>query len=197
MVLKRCVDLAGAGIGSVLLSPVLLAIAAVIRLREGAPVFFRQQRVGRDGKPFDIVKFRTMRVGRPGDPEVTVAGDDRVTRVGKVLRRTKLDELPQLFNVLRGEMSLVGPRPEVPAYVADWPEDARRVVLSVRPGITDPASLEHFDEEAVLASYDDPLHAYRSVVTPRKLEMYQRYVESQSLLSDIRIIVATVRRAVS
>lgn len=195
--LKRCVDLAGAGIGSVLLSPVLLAIAAVIRLREGAPVFFRQQRVGRDGKPFDIVKFRTMRVGRPGDPEVTVAGDDRVTRVGKVLRRTKLDELPQLFNVLRGEMSLVGPRPEVPAYVADWPEDARRVVLSVRPGITDPASLEHFDEEAVLASYDDPLDAYRTVVTPRKLEMYQRYVESQSLLSDLRIIVATVRRAVS
>ena len=195
--LKRCIDLAGAGIGSVLLSPVLLAIAAVIRLREGAPVLFRQERVGRDGELFDILKFRTMRVGRPGDPEVTVAGDSRITGIGAVLRRTKLDELPQLFNVLRGEMSLVGPRPEVSGYVAGWPEDARCVVLSVRPGMTDPASLEHFDEEEVLASYADPLLAYRTVVTPRKLAMYQRYVETQSLLGDLRIILATVRRTFS
>lgn len=195
--LKRCLDVLGAGIGAVVLSPLLAFVAAVIRVREGRPILFRQERVGRDGSTFAILKFRTMRVSRPGDPEVTVAGDSRVTDVGRLLRRTKLDELPQLFNVLKGEMSLVGPRPEVPSYVAEWPEEARRVVLSVRPGITDPASLVHFDEEAVLASYDDPIDAYRTVVTPRKLEMYQRYVQSQSLVGDLRIILATVRRAFS
>ncbi|PUA83018.1 sugar transferase [Nocardioides currus] len=193
--LKRGIDVLGSVVGSVLLSPVLVAIAALIRLREGAPVFFRQERVGLDGRTFRILKFRTMRVSRPGAPEVTVAGDDRVTDIGRVLRRTKLDELPQLLNVVRGEMSLVGPRPEVAQYVADWPDDVRRVVLSVRPGITDPASLEHFDEEAVLATYDDPIEAYRTIVTPRKLEMYQRYVATQSLVGDLRIIIATVRRA--
>jgi lipopolysaccharide/colanic/teichoic acid biosynthesis glycosyltransferase len=172
-VLKRTLDVVGAGIGSVVLSPALLAIAAVIRLRDGAPVLFRQERVGRDGATFAILKFRTMSQSRPGDPEVTVAGDSRVTEVGRVLRRTKLDELPQLLNVLKGDMSLVGPRPEVPSYVADWPDDARRVVLSVR------------------------IDAYRTVVTPRKLAMYQRYVEHQSLLGDLRIIIATVRRAFS
>ena len=195
--LKRTLDVVGAGIGSVVLSPLLLAIGLLVRIRDGAPVLFRQERVGRDGATFAILKFRTMRQGRPGDPEVTVAGDSRVTDIGRVLRRTKLDELPQLLNVLRGDMSLVGPRPEVPSYVADWPDDARRVVLSVRPGITDPASLEHFDEEAVLAAYDDPIDAYRTVVTPRKLAMYQRYVENQSLLSDLKIVIATVRRAFS
>ena len=193
--LKRSVDVLGAAVGSVLLSPVLLAVAVLIRFREGAPVLFRQERVGRGGTTFRILKFRTMRVSRPGDPEVTVAGDDRVTEIGRVLRRTKLDELPQLFNVLKGDMSLVGPRPEVAQYVADWPEDARQVVLSVRPGITDPASLEHFDEEAVLAQYADPLEAYKTVVTPRKLAMYQRYVASQSFAGDLKIIIATVRRA--
>jgi lipopolysaccharide/colanic/teichoic acid biosynthesis glycosyltransferase len=196
-VLKRTLDVVGAGIGSVVLSPLLLAIGTIVRIRDGAPVLFRQERVGRDGTTFAILKFRTMSQGRPGDPEVTVAGDSRVTDIGRVLRRTKLDELPQLLNVLRGDMSLVGPRPEVPSYVADWPDDARRVVLSVRPGITDPASLEHFDEEAVLASYDDPIDAYRTVVTPRKLAMYQRYVENQSLLGDLKIVIATVRRAFS
>jgi lipopolysaccharide/colanic/teichoic acid biosynthesis glycosyltransferase len=195
IVLKRSVDVLGAAVGSVLLSPVLLAVAVLIRFREGAPVLFRQERVGRDGTTFRILKFRTMRVSRPGDPEVTVAGDDRVTEIGRVLRRTKLDELPQLFNVLKGDMSLVGPRPEVAQYVADWPEDARQVVLSVRPGITDPASLEHFDEEALLAQYADPLEAYKTVVTPRKLAMYQRYVASQSFAGDLKIIIATVRRA--
>ena len=195
--LKRTLDVVGAGIGSVVLSPLLLAIGLLVRIRDGAPVLFRQERVGRDGATFAILKFRTMRQGRPGDPEVTVAGDSRVTDIGRVLRRTKLDELPQLLNVLRGDMSLVGPRPEVPSYVADWPDDARRVVLSVRPGITDPASLEHFDEEAVLAAYDDPIDAYRTVVTPRKLAMYERYVENQSLLSDLKIVIATVRRAFS
>jgi lipopolysaccharide/colanic/teichoic acid biosynthesis glycosyltransferase len=196
-VLKRCFDVLGAALGSIVLSPLLAAIAAVIAIREGRPVLFRQERVGRGGRTFAILKFRTMRSGRPGDPEVTVAGDSRVTKVGAVLRRTKLDELPQLLNVVRGDMSLVGPRPEVPTYVELWPEHARRIVLSVRPGITDPASLEHFDEEAVLAGYDDPVEAYRSVVTPRKLEMYQRYVASQSLAGDLRIIIATLRRAFS
>lgn len=193
--LKRSIDLLGATVGAILLSPVLLVIAALIRLREGAPVLFRQERVGRDGTTFRILKFRTMRVSAPGDPEVTVAGDNRITDIGRTLRRTKLDELPQLINVILGDMSLVGPRPEVAQYVEDWPDDVRRVVLSVRPGITDPASLEHFDEEAVLAEYADPIEAYRTVVTPRKLEMYQRYVTTQSMIGDLRIIIATVRRA--
>lgn len=195
--LKRSIDLLGAGAGSLLLLPVMVTIAAVIRVRDGRPVLFRQERVGRNGTTFSILKFRTMRVSRPGDPEVTVAGDQRITEVGRVLRRTKLDELPQLLNVLKGDMSLVGPRPEVPAYVAEWPAEAKRLVLSVRPGITDPASLEHFDEEALLAAYDDPLEAYRTIVTPRKIDMYQRYVQEQSLLGDLRILAATVRRALS
>jgi lipopolysaccharide/colanic/teichoic acid biosynthesis glycosyltransferase len=194
-VLKRAIDVVGAGVGSVVLSPLLLVIALAIRLREGSPVLFRQERVGRGGSTFTILKFRTMRAGRPDDPAVTVAGDNRITPLGRVLRRTKLDELPQLFNVLRGEMSLVGPRPEVPSYVAEWPAEVRRVVLSVRPGITDPASLAHFDEEAVLAAYDDPVEAYRTVVIPRKLAMYQHYVETRSVRGDLRIIVATLRRA--
>ncbi|WP_107705059.1 sugar transferase [Nocardioides allogilvus] len=193
--LKRSIDVLGAAVGSILLSPLLLVIAALIRVREGAPVLFRQERVGRDGRTFRILKFRTMRVSQPGAPEVTVAGDERITDIGRVLRRTKLDELPQLFNVLKGDMSLVGPRPEVEQYVADWPEDVRRIVLSVRPGITDPASLEHFDEEALLAQYADPIEAYRTIVTPKKLEMYQRYVAAQSLAGDLKIIIATVRRA--
>ncbi|GAA4706424.1 O-antigen biosynthesis protein WlbG [Nocardioides conyzicola] len=195
--LKRIVDLVGAGVGAVLLSPVLLTVAVLVRVLDGSPVLFRQTRVGHHGRPFQILKFRTMASSPAPSPQVTVSGDARITRLGRQLRRTKLDELPQLFNVIAGDMSLVGPRPEVPQYVEDWPDEARAVVLSVRPGITDPAAVELFDEEAVLARYPDPVEAYRTIVMPHKLEIYQQYVASRSLTGDLLIMLATVRRALS
>jgi lipopolysaccharide/colanic/teichoic acid biosynthesis glycosyltransferase len=134
---KRALDLALAATGLVVTAPALVLIALLIRRSSADPVIFRQERVGRYGRPFHIHTFRTLRVDAPG-PLVTASGDGRVTRVGGVLRRTKLDELPQLWDVLRGEMSLVGPRPEVPTYAALWPAAERETILSVRPGITDP-----------------------------------------------------------
>ncbi|GAA1777119.1 O-antigen biosynthesis protein WlbG [Nocardioides hankookensis] len=193
--IKRATDVVGALVGAVLLSPVLAAIALVIRTRDGSPVLFRQVRVGRDGRPFRILKFRTMTNG--AGPGVTVAGDARVTDVGRILRRFKLDELPQLFNVLSGTMSLVGPRPELPEYVAQWPAATRDVVLSVRPGITDPAAVEFYDEEAILATYPDPIEAYRTVLMPQKLELYSSYIQTRTFTTDLRVIVATLRRAAS
>ncbi|MDO5629401.1 MAG: sugar transferase, partial [Mobilicoccus sp.] len=151
---KRMFDVAVSAAGLVLSSPLLAGIAAAVRVDSPGPILFRQTRVGRGGREFAIHKFRTMHVQAPGEQRVSVtaAGDPRVTRVGRVLRRTKLDELPQLWDVLRGQMSLVGPRPEVPEYVAAWDPDRALVILSVRPGITDPASLAGLDEASELAS---------------------------------------------
>jgi lipopolysaccharide/colanic/teichoic acid biosynthesis glycosyltransferase len=191
---KRTFDLLGAGIGLVLLSPLLLAVALWIKLDSRGPVFFRQQRVGRFGAPFRIHKFRTMTVGasRSG-AEITVGADPRITRAGRFLRRTKLDELPQLIDVLAGTMSLVGPRPEVPRYVAMYPAALREKVLSVRPGITDPASVEYRDESALLARAADPERAYIEQVMPAKLQHAARYVETMSLAGDVRLIGATLK----
>jgi lipopolysaccharide/colanic/teichoic acid biosynthesis glycosyltransferase len=151
--------------------------------------------VGLHGEPFRILKFRSMTESTQG-PSVTVEGDHRVTRVGHVLRATKVDELPQLINVVRGEMSLVGPRPEVPEYAALWPEEARAEVLSVRPGITDPASVIYRRESEELAAAADPHRHYVEVVMPRKLDLYRRYVAEQSLLGDLRIVAQTIRTVV-
>ncbi|MDO5628479.1 MAG: sugar transferase, partial [Mobilicoccus sp.] len=150
---------------------------------------------GRGGQEFAIHKFRTMHVQAPGERRVSVtaAGDPRITRVGRVLRCTKLDELPQLWDVLRGQMSLVGPRPEVPEYVAAWDPDRALVILSVRPGITDPASLAGLDEASELASVADPDRHYRDVILPRKEAMYVEYVRTASLRGDLRLILATLR----
>ena len=190
--LKRCFDIVVSALGLLTLSPLLLAIAVWIMLDSRGPVFFRQERIGRHGVPFRIHKFRTMAHGA-GGAQITVGADRRITRAGAVLRRTKLDELPQLFDVLRGAMSLVGPRPEVPRYVALYPPALRDKVLSVRPGITDLASLEYRDESERLARAADPEHEYVHVVMPAKLQLAAQYVERASLAFDLRLILRTLR----
>jgi lipopolysaccharide/colanic/teichoic acid biosynthesis glycosyltransferase len=195
-VTKRVFDLVLATAGLIVLSPVLVAIAAWVRIDSPGPALFRQERVGRHGRPFTMLKFRTMRAEpAAGGSLLTVATDTRVTRAGRLLRRTKLDELAQLLNVVRGQMSLVGPRPEVARYVALYPPDVRATVLSVRPGITDYATLAFRDESSLLAAGDAEA-IYVSTILPRKLELYQRYVADQSLRTDLRLILLTLRALV-
>ncbi|WP_067065706.1 sugar transferase [Roseateles chitosanitabidus] len=190
---KRLFDIVCAGLGLLLLSPLLVAVAAWIKLDSRGPVMFRQERVGRHGKPFRIHKFRTMRVDAPKlGPQITIGEDARITRSGRWLRASKVDELPQLWDVLRGAMSLVGPRPEVPRYVALYPAGLREVVLSVRPGITDPASLSFRNESELLAKAADPEREYVEVVMPMKLGLAADYVRNASLMGDIRLILATL-----
>lgn len=187
---KRLFDLICSGLGLLLLWPVLLAAALWIKLDSPGPVLFRQTRVGRHGVPFTIHKFRTMRTAHGA--QITVGEDPRITRAGRLLRASKLDELPQLWDVLRGVMSLVGPRPEVPRYVALYPAELREVVLSVRPGITDPASLRFRNESELLAKAADPEREYVDVVLPAKLRLAADYVHSASLIGDVRLILATL-----
>ena len=198
--LKRVLDVTVALAGLALLSPLLIVIAVAVRLDSPGPVLFRQQRVGLHGKPFCILKFRSMRwqpvTDTPAAPALTVAGDARVTRIGRWLRASKLDELPQLINVLRGEMSLVGPRPEVPRYVAHYPPDVRERVLSVRPGITDEASILFRNEGEILSQAADPEHAYLTEVLPRKLAIYDSYARSHSFVGDLRILARTLLRVI-
>jgi len=190
LILKRLTDLLASSIGLLLTTPLLAVIAVCIRLDSAGPAFFRQERVGRNGRPFRIHKFRTMR--QVTGPSLTVGRDPRITRVGAFLRRYKLDELPQLLDVLRGDMSLVGPRPELPRYVALYPPEVRSVVLSVRPGITDEASIEFSRESELLAGSADPEGTYRDEILPRKLELYVRYVRSRSFVGDLRILARTL-----
>jgi len=189
---KRLFDLVAALCGVVLLSPLLLLIALWIKWDSPGPALYRQQRVGRGGALFTIYKFRTMHARASAGPEITVGADPRVTHAGALLRRYKLDELPQLFNVINGSMSLVGPRPEVPRYVAHYPEPLRRIVLSVAPGITDWASIMYKDENAVLARAGDPERAYIDTVLPAKLHYYERYVRERTFLIDLKIILRTL-----
>jgi lipopolysaccharide/colanic/teichoic acid biosynthesis glycosyltransferase len=194
---KRLFDLLAAGAGVLVLAPLLLGIALWIKLDSPGPVLFRQVRVGRHGVPFDIYKFRTMRhrpdqERRVAGAQLTVGRDPRVTRAGRFLRHYKLDELPQLFNVLEGTMSLVGPRPEVPRYVECYPPAVRNTVLSVAPGITDLAAILYRDESAILGQARDPEHAYVNTILPVKLEYYQRYVRERSFWLDLRIIFRTL-----
>ena len=189
---KRLFDIGISGVGLLLLSPVLGAIAVLIKLDSPGPVLFRQQRVGRKGEPFDIFKLRTMRHETSGKgSELTVRDDSRVTRVGRTLRHYKLDELPQLLNVLVGDMSLVGPRPEVPRYVAKWSADTKRILLSVRPGMTDLASVEFRNENALLEGSADPEAKYVKEIAPVKNRLGIRYVQSRSFLLDIKILFRT------
>lgn len=176
-------------------APVLLIIALLVKLDSPGPVLYLQRRVGRFERPFRIVKFRTMRLGADvRGPLVTSASDPRVTRIGHWLRKLKLDELPQLVNVISGDMSLVGPRPEVEKYIEHWPQDLRPVILSVRPGITDPASLEYFDEAGLLAQSPDTERAYIEHVLPRKVLIYQQYVQNRSFQGDLAILLRTTWR---
>jgi lipopolysaccharide/colanic/teichoic acid biosynthesis glycosyltransferase len=198
MMLKRVFDLLVSGIAVVLIAPILLAIGLAIRLDSQGPAFFRQERVGRYGRTFRIHKFRSMTVDAPArGPQLTVGNDARVTRVGGFLRRHKLDELPQLIDVLVGNMSIVGPRPEVPRYVALYSPEDRNLILSVRPGITDRASIEFKDESEILGAALDPDATYRAEILPRKLAYYRAYVQGRTFGGDIAIIVATLRALTS
>lgn len=189
---KRTYDLLLSGVGLLLVWPVLLALGLIIRVFDGAPVLFRQTRVGRQGRPFRILKFRTMRPNaeRAG-ASVTQAGDPRVTRVGRWLRKTKLDELPQLWNVFTGDMSLVGPRPEVPQYVARYNAEQKRV-LELRPGITDLATLLYLNEEELLRGRPDVERVYLEEVMPRKIQLTLAYAAGANLWEDTKVILRTV-----
>jgi lipopolysaccharide/colanic/teichoic acid biosynthesis glycosyltransferase len=188
---KRVFDCVTAAIGLLLLSPLLLVLSLVVKLSSSGPVIYRQERVGRGGKPFHIAKFRSMfeNADKCG-PQITSAGDRRVTSVGRILRRLKLDELPQLWNVLNGDMSLVGPRPEVSRYVESYSVSQRRV-LTVRPGITDPASIAYRQEEQLLGAQPDPDLYYRYVVLPEKLSMNLQYVNRISFSYDLSLLLRT------
>ena len=191
---KRVLDVLASAAGLLLLAPFLLLIAVAIRIDSSGPVFFRQVRVGRHGKLFRIFKFRTMRSPHGADDaQLAVAGDARITRVGAWLRRSKLDELAQLIDVLRGTMSLVGPRPELPRYVALYPPALREKILSVRPGITDAASIAYRDEAAILNRFSDPQQEYIDVIMPAKLRHAEEYVDNMSMTTDLILIGATIK----
>ena len=188
---KEIIDRSISALAIAALCPVFAVCAAAIKADSAGPVFFRQERVGRSGKLFRIHKFRTMRNEIP-KVNVSATGDPRVTRVGKVLRKTKLDELPQLIDVLQGTMAIVGPRPEVPEYVAKWPDELRGLILSVRPGITDPSSIAYRNEADELAAADDPVRYYEEVLIPKKTALYAEYVRTRSLWEDTKIVARTI-----
>lgn len=190
--MKRLFDFVVSLLGLIVLSPLFLVIAVAIKRDSPGPVFFRQVRVGKDGQTFRIHKFRSMTVSTAGNSkEITVGGDARITRTGAWIRHWKLDELPQLIDVLAGSMSVVGPRPEVPRYVELYPEEQRRIVLSVKPGITDLASIQFRHENELLARASDPEQAYREQILPEKLRLQSEYVRTRSFIGDMKILVAT------
>lgn len=190
--LKRVFDFTTSSIGCILISPILVIIALLIKLTSKGPILFKQKRVGRYGKEFNILKFRTMVVDAEKlGKQITVGNDSRITKVGSFLRKYKLDELPQLINVIKGDMSLVGPRPEVPKYVNLY-SDKQRKVLEVRPGITDYASIEYRDENSILGNVDNPEEYYVNVIMPHKIDLNMKYIENNNVLIDIGIIFKTI-----
>ena len=194
--MKRAMDVSVAGLGLVLLSLPLIAVALLVKLTSPGPVLFKQQRIGRRFRPFQIYKFRSMVQDAPQQGgQITIGSDPRITWIGRILRKTNIDELPQLINVLKGDMSLVGPRPEVPRYVELFAEDYAEI-LCVRPGITDLASIKYRDEAALLALADDPHEQYVQRVLPEKIELAKEYIRRSSLLFDLGIIIATIARIV-
>ena len=191
---RRLLDLAVAIVLLLILAPVLMVLAIAIRLDSSGPAFFRQERIGRGGRAFRILKFRTMRVDAESrGVQITIGRDPRITRVGEILRRYKLDELPQMINILRGEMSWVGPRPEVPRYVALYTAEQREI-LEYRPGLTGPASLKFSDESSLLAEQPDPERYYREVLIPAKIAEDLAYLSGATLLSDAQLLAKTFRR---
>lgn len=191
--LKRIFDTILSLFGLVILLPFMLIIAIFIKLDSKGPVFFKQIRVTKNGKEFKIFKYRTMRVGSDKYSQITVGKDGRITKLGSFLRKYKLDEIPQLINVLIGDMSLVGPRPEVPKYVALY-TDEQKEILKVRAGITDYASIEFSDENDLLASEEDPEKAYIEKIMPKKIELNKKYLSEVSILTDIKIILLTIKK---
>ena len=191
--LKRIFDIILSLFGLIILLPFMLIIAILIKIDSKGPVFFKQIRVTKNGKEFKIFKYRTMRVGSDKYSQITVGKDGRIIKLGSFLRKYKLDEIPQLINVLIGDMSLVGPRPEVPKYVALY-TDEQKEILKVRAGITDYASIEFSDENDLLASEEDPEKAYIEKVMSRKIELNKKYLSEISILTDIKIILLTIKK---
>ena len=191
--LKRIFDITLSLFGLIILLPFMLIIAILIKIDSKGPVFFKQIRVTKNGKEFKIFKYRTMRVGSDKYSQITVGKDGRITKIGSFLRKYKLDEIPQLINVLIGDMSLVGPRPEVPKYVALY-TDEQKEILKVRAGITDYASIEFSDENDLLALEEEPEKAYIEKIMPKKIELNKKYVSETSVLTDIKIILLTIKK---
>ncbi len=190
--IRRSFDIVGSIVGLLVAGPLMAVIALTILFETGRPILFRQIRVGRGAKPFTLIKFRSMVRDHSGGP-LTSAGDPRVTRTGMLLRTTKLDELPQLWNILRGEMSIVGPRPELECFVAEFPDEFR-FLLTVRPGLVDPASLAFCDEADFLARYSDPLAGYVGEVLPRKIRMSAEYLVNRTMRTDLALVWKAIAR---
>jgi lipopolysaccharide/colanic/teichoic acid biosynthesis glycosyltransferase len=190
--MKRSFDLIVSITGMILLLPLFILLGLTIYFNDKGPVFFKHRRVGREGRMFTLYKFRSMRVREDGVEDSFEPGNTaRVTTAGRFLRKTKLDELPQLWNVLKGDMSIVGPRPEVKKWVDAYPEKWQ-TILSIRPGITDPASLAFRDEETLLADTEDPEYTYKEVILPKKLELYENYLLNHSFAGDLKMIFKTL-----
>ena len=193
----RLLDIIFSILGIIILLPLFMIICLIIKADSKGGCFFIQERIGKGGKPFGILKFRTMRCGADADGLLTIGTHDkRITRVGSFLRKTKIDELPQLWNVLKGEMSIVGPRPEVEKYVLLYTEEQRRV-LSVRPGITDYASIEYVNENEILSQASDPDRAYIEKVMPHKIKLSMRYLEHYCVSEYLKIIFLTLKKIIS
>ena len=191
--LKRILDIVSSLFGLIVLSSFMLIIAILIKIDSKGPVFFKQVRVTKNGREFKIFKYRTMKIGSDKYSQITVGKDSRITKIGDFLRKYKLDEIPQLINVLLGDMSLVGPRPEVPKYVALYTEEQREI-LKVRAGITDYASIEFSNENDILANEADPEKAYIEKIMPRKIELNKKYLSEISVMTDIKIILLTIKK---
>jgi len=190
MLIKNLFDKIAAFLGLIFLSPVMLIIIISILIKMPGPIFFRQNRVGQNAKTFIMVKFRTMKVNHGGST-ISVKGESRITPLGAIMRKYKLDELPELWNILKGDMSFVGPRPDVPGY-ADMLKDNDRLLLKIRPGLTGAASILFSNEEELLAKQEDPIRYNDEVLFPEKVRINNNYVQNWSLLLDIKIIIFTI-----
>lgn len=191
MFLKRLFDIVASFCGIVILFPLIVIVSILIKLTSKGPILFKQVRVTKNGRLFKIYKFRTMRENSEGNKQITVGNDSRITGIGHVLRKTKLDELPQLFNVLKGEMSLVGPRPEVPKYVELYTEEQREI-LKVSAGITDYASIYFSNESELLGEAENPEEFYIKKIMPYKIELNKKYIKEIGIVTDIKLIILTI-----
>lgn len=191
MFLKRLFDIVASFCGIVILFPLIVIVSILIKLTSKGPVLFKQVRVTKNGRLFKIYKFRTMRENSEGNKQITVGNDNRIIGIGHILRKTKLDELPQLFNVLKGEMSLVGPRPEVPKYVELYTEEQREI-LKVSAGITDYASIYFSNESELLGEAENPEEFYIKKIMPYKIELNKKYIKEIGIVTDIKLIILTI-----
>ncbi|AXG45036.1 MULTISPECIES: sugar transferase [Photorhabdus] len=196
LAIKRLFDFTSSLIGLILLLPILITIAIWIKIDSKGPIFFRQKRVGQYNQDFYIHKFRSMTTGSEQKGQLTIGHDLRITHSGKFIRKYKIDELAQLIDVVRGKMSLVGPRPEVPQFMDKYPDDVRNKILSVKPGITDLASIEMIDENQILSQYKDPHQAYIDIIMPIKAKYYLEYIDKKSFFYDLKIIFKTIYKVV-